>query len=191
MDEVNRTIDITQNELCSAIRKTGWGYVLLHLNFSLGTLNILPDWLGYVLFLSAIPVLAREDESAGLLRPLGILLALWSGLLWVTSLVGISPEWYAPEMIAAVIGLYFHFQLLTNLANIAGAYNCPEQSRILHLRTVRTLLLTLTVFPIPWQSCMPLTVTYIAVNIIITIWICSVLFALGRSILKVPVEHAE
>lgn len=57
-------------KLCNAIKKIAWGYILIHVNFSLNTLNILPDWAGYLLFLSAIPMIGEEDESTNLLMPL-------------------------------------------------------------------------------------------------------------------------
>ena len=36
------------------LTKIAWGYVFLHLNLNLGTLNVLPNWVGYLLFFSAI-----------------------------------------------------------------------------------------------------------------------------------------
>ena len=188
METNNSSIDITQDDLCHAIKSIVWGYLLLHLGFNLGALDLLPDWLGYLLFLSVIPVLAMEDESTRLLRPFGILLALWEGLRWVAALIGISLEEYTVGIIVAlivvVISLYFHFQLLTNLANIAEKYNCPEQRRILNLRTVKTLLGTLFAFPLPWQNYTLLAIPLLILNAIVAILICSVLGSLRRSLME-------
>lgn len=42
------------------LTKIAWGYVFLHLNLNLGTLNVLPNWVGYLLFFSAIILLGDQ-----------------------------------------------------------------------------------------------------------------------------------
>lgn len=171
-----------QEKLTSAVKQITWGYVLLHININLGTLNILPNWLGYVLMLSALPILGESAPSALLLCPLGILLALWEGLLWGLTLFGVSFDSTVLSIIAAALSLYFHFQLLTNLSDLAQQQNCPEHRRILHLRTVQTLLITVLSLPIPWAQYQGLTTGVVIVNLIVALWICSVLFSLCRSL---------
>ena len=170
-------------QLSAAIKKIAWAYVLLHLNFYLGTLNILPNWLGYILILQALPQISQMEESAALLRPLGILLALWEGLLWGAQLFSLQLKLELVNYLATAISLYFHFQLLTNLAHIAEACHYPKKQRLLHLRTVRTLLITLLVLPVPWQSHWVLTAAIIAANLIVAVWICDVLFSLKAALL--------
>ena len=80
------------------------------------------------------------------------------------------------------MGLYFHFQLLTNLAEIAGWYGCPEQRKILCLRTVRTLLVTGLSLPVPWARYAGLTLGVAVVNLAAALWICSLLFSLRSSL---------
>lgn len=169
-----------RENLCNAIRLTAWGYVLLYTNINLGTLNILPDWLGYLLILSALPAFGEEEPSALLLRPLGILLSLWAGILWLTALFGISPDSRVISVIAAVISLYFHFQLLTNLADIAGQHSYPARKQLLALRTVQTVLTTILALPFPWQRQPEITVCILLVNLIIAVWICYTLFCLEK-----------
>ncbi len=169
-------------KLTGAVKQIAWGYVLLHVDLNLGTINVLPAWLGYVLILSALPVLAMEEESAALLRPLNILLALWEGILWLTAILGISFNSYVPEVLEAALSLYFHFQLLTNLADMAEKYGCFEQKSLLLLRTVRTILITILTFPVPWQKYTILAIAVIGTNIVIAICICSVLFSLAKSL---------
>ena len=174
---------MTQQEtLCWAVKKIAWGYLLLHLNFTLGTLNVLPDWLGYIFMIQALSSLSQEEPSATLLQPLGVLLAVWSGLLWLAALFGQTLHLYILEVLAAVLSLYFHFQLLTNLAHLAARYGCPEGQRLLTLRTVRTLLITLLALPLPWQQYEWLSLLIIAAHLVVAIWLCSVLFSLRRSL---------
>lgn len=105
----------TQERLSSIAKKLGWGYILIHAHINLGTLDILPDWLGYLLIYQAICLLEDEEESAGLLKPMGIGLGAWAGICWVMKLFGVSVNMYLITLIVSVISLYFHFQLLTNM----------------------------------------------------------------------------
>lgn len=177
-----------RQRLADSVKLIAYGYLLLHLNFNLGTLNVLPNWLGYILILRALPALGEYEPSALLLRPLGILLALWEGVLWTVDLVGSSLTGYLFTVIATVIELYFHFQLLTNLADIAESCNCPEHKRILTLRTVRTVLITLFALPVPWDSYKILTVGMMVVFIVVAVWLCTVLFSFRRSLATVILE---
>lgn len=178
-------------KLRGAIKHIALGYILLHFNINLGTLNILPNWLGYALFLHALPALSKEEESAGLLRPLGILLALWQSFLWVEAIFSVQLEIEVLEVIAGVISLYFHFQLLTNLADIAAKYDCPQHKRILMLRTVRTVLETLFAFILRWQEYPAVSIAMFIIYIFVTFWICSILFSLRRSLTPEQPELPE
>ena len=84
-----------------------------------------------------------------LLRPLGILLALWTGADWLASWAGMDVDGHFPplDMVVAVAQLYFLFQFLTDLAALAKA-RCREpesadlSGKILLCRTVQTVLVT-------------------------------------------------
>ena len=80
------------------------------------------------------------------------MLALWEGLLWVLALLGKEFSFYPLELVIMIIALYFHFQLLTDLAQIARQFPPeldeatelkPLDQRILRSRTARILLATL------------------------------------------------
>lgn len=176
MNEKDRT------GLCEAVKHIAWGYVLLHFNFNLGSLNILPNWAGYLLMVGDLPTLSKEEPSAALLRPLGLLLAGWEGLCWAMTIFGRDLSLPLLEAVSTVIALYFHFQLLTNLSTAARNHQCPQEKRILHLRTVRTLLITLLALPFPWERHEVLVIGIALVFMAVAVWICSVLFSLNTSL---------
>ncbi|MBQ8400710.1 MAG: hypothetical protein IJX14_02155 [Clostridia bacterium] len=128
--------------LAAALRRIAWGWILLHCNFNLGTLNILPDWLGYVLILNALSVLARSVRSASLLFPFGIGLAMWSLVTWFLAIFGVSVTSLWLDLPVTVISLYFQFQLLTDLAQLADDWFCEQGSALRKFRTVQTVLTT-------------------------------------------------
>lgn len=124
------------------------GYLLLYLNVNLefgsGVLSLLPAWAGYLLIGRALPRLEAHTPDAGLLRPLCTLLAAWNLLDWLCALLGAdSGRLPALPLIAAAAGLYFHFQLLTDLAQAIRFCLPGQSSRLLYLRTIQTLFLTL------------------------------------------------
>jgi len=131
----------------SALSRLAWGYVLLYFDFKLGTVSVTPAFAGYLLFLSALGPLSEERRSLALLRPLGVLLALWNGADWLLSWAGETVSGHIPflDVLTGAAAIYFHFQLFTDLAAIAAEYQAEGQRldrRILRWRTVNVLLQT-------------------------------------------------
>lgn len=183
----------TNQALSPAIKKIAWGYVFLYFNINLGTIDILPSWAGYLLIFSAIPALTVYEESAGLLRNVAVILAVWAGFDWVMTIFGAntygSGILYSLYALAAsvisVIAIYFHFQLLTNLAGIAGQLGLEDRSaRFLRLRTVNTVIQTIlavyTAFPLP--EIMAAAIALLIANLIVLIMIVSCLFGFRKEI---------
>ena len=65
-------------QLYDGISHAAWGYLFLYLDINLGTVSVLPRFVGWLLFLSAIEKLKAERRDLALLRSLGTLLAAWS-----------------------------------------------------------------------------------------------------------------
>ena len=115
------------SSLYKGLSCAAWGYLFLNLDFNLGNVSILPRFAGWLLFLRAIDELKEERRDLALLRPLGILLALWTGADWLASWAGMDVDGHFPplDMVVAVAQLYFLFQFLTDLAALAKA-RCRE-----------------------------------------------------------------
>lgn len=134
-------------KLYDGISKAAWGYFFIYFNININTVSILPSFVGYLLFLSAINYLKDEERELGLLHTLGVILELWHGAEWVMSWLGVSLDgaWQFIDIIISLVNLYFHFQLLTNLASIATKYQ-PEgyeqDAKLLRYRTLQTVMLT-------------------------------------------------
>lgn len=134
-------------KLYSGISRAAWGYFFLYFNININTVSILPSFVGYILFLSAIGLLKEEERELSLLHTLGVILALWHGAQWLMSWMDMDLDgvWQFADIIISLADLYFHFQLLTNLASIAAKYQ-PEgygqDEKLLRYRTLQTLMLT-------------------------------------------------
>lgn len=134
-------------KLYSGISKAAWGYFFLYFNINFNNVSILPSFVGYLLFLSAINLLKEEERELSLLHTLGVILALWTGVEWLASFVGLNLEgiWQFIDIIISLVNLYFHFQFLTNLASIAAKYQSEGyelDAKLLRYRTLQTIMLT-------------------------------------------------
>ena len=147
-------------KLYSGISKAAWGYFFLYFNINFNNVSILPSFVGYLLFLSAIKLLKEEERELSLLHTLGVIMALWTGVEWLASFVGLNLEgmWQFIDIIISLVNLYFHFQFLTNLASIAAKYQ-PEgyelDAKLLRYRTLQTVMLSAIEVIIcfqPWLS---------------------------------------
>ena len=174
------------DNLASAVGAVGRAYIFIYLNINLGTLDILPDWLGYVFILGALPMLSLWEESMGLLRNLGFLLAIYEGVEWILNLMGGKADIPIISLIAGIIGLYFHFQLLTNMASIASEYGLTGRSEnLLKLRTANTVLQTVAMLTMQlsarFEAAWPALVMVFVV-VILTIMITVSIYSLKREL---------
>lgn len=165
-----------------AVKMIAIGYLFMRLNFSIGTLQLIPNWVGYLLILHALSDISEEEPSAKLLRPFAVILAVWEGIKWVILLFGGELSEIGIGVIVTVVSIYFDFQLMTNLANIAERYGCPEKNKILIMRTILTISSTLMAFPIPWDKYHGFTIIFLIITVTIALWLCVVLFSLKRSL---------
>lgn len=143
--------------VCKALNLIAWGYLLLHLHFRLNGLDVLPDWAGYAMIFTALGPLAGEHRDLPLLKPFCVLLGLAAGADWLavlfagTSLTGRS---FLVGAVLLCVGLYFHFQLLTDLARLADRRTeDPGLGRRLRIcRNIIVLVMTATRLPLSGEA---------------------------------------
>ena len=181
--------------LYTGISRAAWGYLFFYVDINLGTVSILPAFVGMLLFLSAMRLLEGERRELKLLRPLAMGMAVYYAAEWALSWVGGSLEGRFPlvELLIAAASLYFHFQFFTDLAAIGEKYEAAEESRrILKWRTVQAVLITAAaVFRFPvlaqWKGW-----EYLVMGIaVVSMGICFCLMAALFSLRKVFEEDNE
>lgn len=134
-------------KIYDGITKAIWGYFFLYFNVNIGTISILPSFVGYILFLKAIDLLEDEERELSLLKTLGFILVVWNIIEWLAQCVGYSfnDKWQFITLIASLVNMYFHFQFLTNIANIAVRHQnegCEYHKKLMICRTIQTIMLT-------------------------------------------------
>jgi hypothetical protein len=180
--------------------KIAFGYFFIYFNFDINTVNILPTFVGYLLILHAIRDLEQEESELLLLRPFGIILVIWHAATWVFSLFSVdlnSLEQIA-DILIRLINLYFHFQLLTNLASIASKYQSAGEEhdvKLLHCRTIQTVILTAVIFISKIASrvseyAMLFSVIMVIIYAVVNVLIIVTLLKFRKSLLTEPSPHS-
>ena len=88
------------------------------------------------------------------------------------------------DIIVLVVQLYLHFQLLTNLANVALKHNSiPSHDNLLLYRTVRTVLATVVYLLNPWMVANHwVNIVMLSIYVIAGLLICRDLYCLSEEI---------
>ena len=185
-------------KLYCGIGRAAWGYFFIYFDFNINTVSILPSFVGYFLFLSAIDCLCDEEKELDLLRTPGLILTVWHILSWLASWAAIELDGMllVADILIGVLNIYFHFQLFTNLASIAANYQ-PEDgeldARLLRYRTLQTVMLTAVIllsYLSTWLAEIGMIVSMgmVIVYLLAGILLMKALFDLRRCL---PVETGE
>lgn len=134
------------NSYKNDLKKIAWGYVFICFDINLGTVSIMPAWIGFILILQALRGVVCREPAAKLLRPFAYVLIVIEGIRWLLSWGGggIPLPWVS--IMAGIVTVYFHFQLLTNLADIAEREGSYYSKRIRLLRNLQVISVTGGIF---------------------------------------------
>lgn len=177
---------MNQEQIYRGLSKVAWGYVFLTFNLNLGTLNVLPNWAGYLFFLAAIGLLGEELRDLPLLKPFCILLAAVDVVDWLAILVtgeSLVGRFFLVYLLVVCVSIYFQFQLITDLALLAEEHGLP--SAVLRgCRNVDAAISVLILLPLPWEDNELLTVLSVLLlltGIIVRLILVWQLFTLRKS----------
>ena len=175
------------NTLSSAIKKVAISYILIYLHINISVIDILPDWLGYFLIVSVLPVLSQKEKSAQLLKPVGIAIGIWNIVEWVLKIAGDELNFYVISLVFSIITIYFHFQLITNIA--ALDIEETKKKRLLNLRTATVILHTVlsllllvpTIIDIDGEIYYYILMFMLIPQLVICFWISGELFIISKN----------
>ncbi len=162
----------------------GYFFLYFSINFSVNgaAVDIMPRWAGFLFICFALDGVAEQEKSAKLLKPLAVILAVLSTAEWVNGLLAAGGDLYWIDIIDSVINVYFQFQLLTNLADIAERQGSRHAGRLKLLRSVQTVFLTiLALLPVVRNFILAtnsiFAVLLAGANVIVMLCLCFVLFS--------------
>ena len=160
----------------NVIGTVAWAYIILCLDINIVRVNLLPDWVAYMMIFYALPYIAEKQRSALLLKNFVMALGILNGTGWLANIFGIEISLYFISIFSTTIHLYTHFQLLTNLADIATEENRVYSKTLTKGRNVAMVAYTATVIT---NRFVPLgTVVYApaAVNLLAQVYLIYQLF---------------
>jgi len=107
------------------MKKLFWGFFFIYLNFNLTfnghQLNILPDFVGYILLLKGMGELAEESACFDRAKPFAAVMTVYSAILWIGALLAVTSEgWIASVLglIALALALYISWLLIRGVREI-------------------------------------------------------------------------
>ena len=162
------------------------GYVFFYCDINLGTLDVLPDWIFYIFVFQSIAVLEKAIPSIALLKNLCVLLGVWEGINWALTILGLGVEIYLVTILVGVLTLYFNFQLLMNLADLAQQTGFGKYRSLLVLRAVQAVLLTVTGILMGLTQTLWIFVVVVSAQVIVIIWILSLLYSFRNYLRGIP-----
>lgn len=133
------------------MNKLFWGFFFLFLNFSVNmdvsSLQLLPDWVGFILLYAACNELESESDMFQKPRPFCLGLAVYTGILWLLDLMGIGANlgivsWIL-ALVATCLNLYVSMLIIDALTNVEMHRNYDLCTT--HLRKVWKVLAVATI----------------------------------------------
>lgn len=179
-------------KLAAGLGCTAWGYFFLLFNFEINGFNILPQFVGYALFFRGLEHFCEAGRGLAGLKPLCLLLVVYN-LLGYVPMLGVLLGGMFFVLLAVAAGIYFHFQLLSEMAQVAAECEPPEEGgqladRLLRWRAVYVVLLTVSSVGVvffrgdldSWLVWPLLLLAF--VGLVAEIWIMLALFKLRRMV---------
>lgn len=164
-----------------SIRSVAWAYIFLCFHINIGTIDILPDWWGYCLIASALPAIIRKEPSAALLKNFVTAMTVIEVIEWIAKGLGTTMNYYIFSIFVSVIYIYTHFQLLTNIADIADRENAaPHGTAIRGMRSWVIIGVTVTNIVMAFLPNLWLVYGIAIVNLLVFVILSAQLFSYAK-----------
>ena len=133
---------MTQEEYIYALKKIRNSILFILIHINIGTIDILPDWIGYILLYQSIMIIGKEEKSALLLTKLVLSLIIFYLIDWLCVILGINFNIKILVEIMVIIRIYVNFQVITHIIDISIKHKSEMTDKIRNVRNVMTILLT-------------------------------------------------
>ncbi len=128
---------MTSADLKKGISYVAFGFLFtlvnVNLNFQSGTLNIAPDWVGWILFFFAYVLLGEYVAGKPYLRWIPLVMVILTGAVWILNLAKPELDISILTLITGIISAAYMFVLFGVLETIGRDYDSW------HTETIRTL----------------------------------------------------
>lgn len=108
------------------MKKIFWGFLLMFLSFDLDlnghSLDVLPDFVGYILLLQGMRELEHESDMFKNARPFAVGMTIYTAVLWVGQLLAVHAGngWITEllEIASTVVALYISWMLIQGVTEM-------------------------------------------------------------------------
>ena len=123
------------------MKKLFWGFFFIYLNFTLNinqySLNMIPDFVGYILLIQGAKSLEEESHFFQGIRPFATGMALYTAILWLATLFGVnSGDWLSQllNLGAMILALYISWVLIQGVKDMERSKNAELNGARLYMR---------------------------------------------------------
>lgn len=165
------------NNYSKAIKHVSLALFLIVFNFNIGTIDILPDWLGFYLIYKAIQEIGKFESSALLMNKIAFFLFGYHLLEWILNIFGISLDIVSLYLFVNILTLYLYYHLFTSISLICESKKSSYTKIIVQLRNVLTVTHTLSSLSVyliktEWNTIQfMIVITYILSMIVMIIYL--------------------
>ena len=117
-----------------------WAYAFILFNISIGPVDVLPDFIGYILMAIGIFTLSEELEHSNVMKFFAIAMSAWSVFKWICNLFSVSSDILTfVSSSAGAVDIILNFLLLTDLSILCIKYQSDKQTLDKKLITARNI----------------------------------------------------
>lgn len=129
-------------KLYKALGNIAYGFIFILIHINIGAVDILPDFVGFIMITVAVISLKDECKTIKLLKPLGIFLSAWEAVTLILNFTATNTlqlAVYYLSSVVSIIEIYFYFQLFTDISLIAKKYQSENEALDKKLITRRNI----------------------------------------------------
>ena len=133
-------------DLRKGLSYTAFGFLFVLVNFNLTagnrTVNIMPEFVGWILLTLAIDRLGKYTENRRFLKVIAIVMLVYTAAEWLLNITRPGLNLSMFRTVANILGAVFDFVIFLSLEEIARDFGSPRESSI---RTLRIMMLVLNI----------------------------------------------
>lgn len=120
----------------------GFLIILVNLNLTLNghTVNVTPDFIGWLLLFFAHDKFGVYTQDKGYLKWVSLILAILTGAFWVLDLAGFDADITIFEAVANIVAAAYMYILFSILESVARDYGSENESTIRMLKIINLAL---------------------------------------------------
>ena len=165
------------SDYSKAIKNVAWYILLVSYHFNIGIIDVLPDWLGYILLYSAVETIGKIQPSAKLLKKFSMIMIADSVFQTVCKIFDFTAQSYVYGLMIAVIHIYLDFQILTDIWHTAQEHQSYSGDKIPLLRNITTFTYTISFVFLYSDWNVYVTIGVAVINIVMKTYLAFVLFS--------------